>query len=81
MRRNPPHAGEVHPDGDEILYLISGGVDVILEEADGDRTVSVKPGQAVVVPQGVWHRVELREPSHLLFITPGPGGAHRPLPR
>ena len=81
MRRNPPHAGEVHPDGDEILYLISGGVDVILEEADGDRTVSVKPGQAVVVPQGVWHRVELREPSHPLFITPGPGGAHRPLPR
>jgi mannose-6-phosphate isomerase-like protein (cupin superfamily) len=81
MRRNPPHAGEVHPDGDEILYLISGGVDVILEEADSDRTVSVKPGQAVVVPQGVWHRVELREPSHLLFITPGPGGAHRPLSR
>ena len=81
MRRNPPHAGEVHPDGDEILYLISGGVDVILEEADGDRTVSVKPGQAVVVPQGVWHRVELSEPSHLLFITPGPSGAHRPLPR
>src|SRR5215471_17444841 len=53
MRRNPPHPGEVHPDGDEILYLISGGVDVILEEAAGDRTVSVKPGQAVVVPQGV----------------------------
>ena len=38
MRRNPPHAGEVHPDGDEILYLISGGVDVILEEADSDTS-------------------------------------------
>ena len=25
MRRNPPHAGEVHPDGDEILYLIPVG--------------------------------------------------------
>jgi mannose-6-phosphate isomerase-like protein (cupin superfamily) len=81
MRRNPPHGGEVHPDGDEILYLISGGLDVILEEADGDRKVTVKPGEAIVVPKGVWHRVELREPSHLLFITPGPGGAHRPLPR
>jgi mannose-6-phosphate isomerase-like protein (cupin superfamily) len=81
MRRNPPHGGEVHPDGDEILYLISGGLDVILEEADGDRKVTVKPGEAIVVPKGVWHRVELHEPSHLLFITPGPGGAHRPLPR
>ena len=24
MDHNPPHGGEVHPDGDEILYVISG---------------------------------------------------------
>ena len=79
MRRNPPHAGEVHPDGDEILYLISGRIDVILEEPTGNRTLTVEPGHAIIVPQGVWHRVEVREPCHLLFITPGPGGAHRPI--
>jgi mannose-6-phosphate isomerase-like protein (cupin superfamily) len=78
LTRNPPHGGEVHPDGDEILYLISGRIDVILEEADGNRTIIMEPGHSIVVPQGVWHRIEVREPCHLLFITPGPGGAHRP---
>jgi len=24
MTRNPPHAGEMHPDGDELLYLVEG---------------------------------------------------------
>ena len=79
MTRNAPHGGEVHPDGDEVLLVISGGIDVILEEPDGDRRVAVNPGQAFVVPQSIWHRVELREPSHVLFLTPGPGGEHRPL--
>src|SRR6516162_3176861 len=72
MDRNPPHAGELHPDGDEILYLISGRIDVILEEPTGNRTLTVEPGHAIIVPQGVWHKVELREPCRLLFITPGP---------
>lgn len=79
MTRNAPHAGERHPDGDELLYLISGHVAVVLEEDDGDEVVEMTAGQGVVVPRGVWHRVVLQEPSHLLFITPGPGGEHRPL--
>ncbi len=79
MTRNAPHNGEMHPDGDELLYLISGRVDVIIEEDGRERTVELAPGQAFVVPSGVWHRVSLREPSQLLHITPGPGGEHRPL--
>jgi mannose-6-phosphate isomerase-like protein (cupin superfamily) len=79
MTRNAPHNGEMHPDGDELLYLISGRVDVILEEDGEQRTVPVKPGQAFVVPKGVWHRVMILEPSQLVHVTPGPGGEHRPL--
>lgn len=79
MSSNPPHRGEMHPDGDELLYLLSGHVDVLLEEEGGERKVEVNPGEALVVPRGVWHRVLLREPSELLHITPGPGGEHRPL--
>ena len=26
MTRNAPHGGEMHPDGDELLFLISGRV-------------------------------------------------------
>ncbi len=79
MTRNAPNNGEMHPDGDELLYLISGRVDVIIEENGRERSVELSPGQAFVVPRGVWHRVSLREPSQLLHITPGPGGDHRPL--
>jgi mannose-6-phosphate isomerase-like protein (cupin superfamily) len=76
----PPHAGEVHPDADELLYLISGRVRVHLELAEGDRDVKLGPGQALVVPRGVWHRIFIEEPGQLVHITPGPGGGHRPLP-
>lgn len=74
-----PHAGEMHPDGDELLLVVSGRVEVTLELADGKRLVELGPGQALVVPQGVWHLVHLLEPGQLVHITPGPGGDHRPL--
>ena len=79
MTRNAPHGGEMHPDGDELLYLISGAVSVVLELPDGTKTLEVSPGQAVIVPKGVWHRVLIHEPSQLVHLTPGPGGEHRPL--
>jgi mannose-6-phosphate isomerase-like protein (cupin superfamily) len=74
-----PHDGEVHPDGDELLYLISGAVTVRLELPQGDRTVDLRAGDALVVPQGIWHRITLREPGRLVHVTPGPNGDHRPL--
>jgi len=71
MTRNPPHAGEMHPDGDELLYLVKGAVDMILDEEAGERRLSLQPGQAFVVPRGVWHRVIVKEPCCLLYFTPG----------
>jgi quercetin dioxygenase-like cupin family protein len=84
MERSAPHRGELHPDGDELLYLISGRVDVVLDDGDqetvGAETVTeLAPGQAFVVPKGVWHRVVVHEPSRFVHITPGPASAHRPL--
>jgi mannose-6-phosphate isomerase-like protein (cupin superfamily) len=74
-----PHDGEVHPDGDEVLYLVSGAVAVTLELADGDCLVDLGAGDAVVVPKGVSHRITMREPGQLIHITPGPNGEARPL--
>lgn len=78
LMTEPPHGGEMHPDGDELLYLVSGRLAVELEDRDPPRRVELTPGQAIVVPRGVWHRVRLAEPSQVLYITPGPGGEHRP---
>ena len=85
LTANPPHRGEMHPDGDELLYLISGRIEVIIEDGGTPTTVGAEqvqtltPGRAIIVPRGSWHRINVCEPSHLIHITPGPGDGHRPL--
>ncbi len=64
-----PHGGEVHPDGDEVLYMVSGVITVRLELADGDRTIDLGTGEALAIPKGIWHRIKLREPGRLIHIT------------
>jgi mannose-6-phosphate isomerase-like protein (cupin superfamily) len=78
-----PHRGEVHPDGDELLYIVSGSIEVVVDDGDADHVGTetahrVGPGEAFIVPRGVWHRVHGVEPAHLVHITPGPNGGHRP---
>jgi mannose-6-phosphate isomerase-like protein (cupin superfamily) len=76
----PVNVGELHPDADELLYLISGRIRVRMELADGDRDAAVGPGQCLVVPRGTWHRIIVDEPGQLINVTPGPGGQSRPVP-
>lgn len=78
MSENSPHGGEMHPDGDEVLYLITGHVRVVFEDADYE-VVDMHPGQGLIVPKGAWHRVDILEPSQIMYATPGPGGEYRPL--
>lgn len=78
MSENSPHDGEMHPDGDEILYLVSGKVGVTLE-TDPVQELEMLPGDGLIVPQGVWHRVDILEPSQIVYLTPGPNGEYRPL--
>ncbi|MGA9773762.1 MAG: cupin domain-containing protein [Blastocatellia bacterium] len=73
-----PHGGEVHPDGDEILYVISGRLRVT-GESDPNAALELGPGEACIVRKGEWHKVSVLEPAQLLHITPGPNGDHRPL--
>ena len=78
MTESAPHDGEMHPDGDEVLYLISGRVRVTLETAPVEE-FEMKPGAGLIVPKGVWHRVDVLEPSQIVYVTPGPLGEYRPL--
>lgn len=78
MSENSPHAGEMHPDGDEILYLVSGLIKVVFLDDPLDD-VEVSPGEGLVVPQGMWHRVDILEPSEIVYLTPGPNNEFRPL--
>jgi mannose-6-phosphate isomerase-like protein (cupin superfamily) len=70
---------EMHPAGDEVVCLLSGAVDLILQEKASDRVVALRGRQAVIVPQGTWHRAVVREAGDMLFITRGTGTQHKPL--
>jgi mannose-6-phosphate isomerase-like protein (cupin superfamily) len=78
MTRDPPHNGERHPDGDELIFILSGRVSVVVDSAPSDA-LELGPGEACIIPKGEWHRVHLLEPTRLLHITPGPNAEHRPL--
>jgi len=73
-----PSECEMHPCGDELLYLLSGSVDVVFEEPEGDRAVPLRGGEACIVPRGVWHRIVMHAPADLLFVTPPKGTELRP---
>ena len=69
---------EMHPEADEVLFLVSGAIDVLLEEAEAERTVALESGHATIVPRGVWHRLIMRRPGRLLFINSRKGMQDRP---
>jgi catechol 2,3-dioxygenase-like lactoylglutathione lyase family enzyme/mannose-6-phosphate isomerase-like protein (cupin superfamily) len=74
----PWTAWERHPAGEELVMLMSGEADLLLETADGIRTVRLaEPGDHVLVPAGVWHTARTDRPTRLLFVTPGAGTEHR----
>ena len=70
---------EMHPEGDEVVYQLSGATDLVLDEPAGERIVSLRGRAACIVPRGIWHRAIVHAPSETLFITRGTGTQHRPL--
>lgn len=79
MDRPPPHAGELHRDGDELLYLIAGRATVRIERPEGEERLVLTAGNACIVPRGHWHRVMPEGEITLLYATPGPNTERRPL--
>lgn len=68
---------ERHPAGEEMIILLSGKVDFVLELPEGDKIVPLKPQQTILIPRNIWHRAIVREPGDALFITRGAGTEHK----
>jgi mannose-6-phosphate isomerase-like protein (cupin superfamily) len=71
---------EMHPEGEEIVYCVKGGFELILDEDGSHRRLALKAGEACIVPRGVWHTAGVRRPSDALHITRGAGTRNRPRP-
>jgi oxalate decarboxylase/phosphoglucose isomerase-like protein (cupin superfamily) len=67
------HVRHNHPDSDEILYILAGRGEQMVDDSD---TFGVGPGQAVFIPKGAFHStVNIGwEPLALLAIY-APAGA------
>jgi mannose-6-phosphate isomerase-like protein (cupin superfamily) len=71
---------EMHPEGDELHFLASGAMDLVLLNDDGTETsIPLTVGTSTAVPRGVWHRFVVHEPTRGLAITAGRGTQHRPI--
>jgi mannose-6-phosphate isomerase-like protein (cupin superfamily) len=60
---------EMHPEADELIYLVCGAIDVVLDQEGVERSVALEEGHAAIVPRGVWHRLVMRRPGRLLFVN------------
>src|SRR5437588_187691 len=69
---------EMHPAGDELVYLLSGEIILILDDDGSEKRIPMSAGTGCLVPRGTWHRAEVRKPGRALHITRGKGTAHRP---
>jgi mannose-6-phosphate isomerase-like protein (cupin superfamily) len=70
---------ERHPNGDEIVCLLSGAVTFVFDRDGAYEEVGLgRIGDFVFVPRGVWHTARTRVPTVMLFITAGEGTHGRP---
>jgi mannose-6-phosphate isomerase-like protein (cupin superfamily) len=69
----PWDSWEVHPSGEELVLCTDGEITLVQEVDGGVRTVTLRPGEAVVNPPGVWHTADVDGTATCLFITAGMG--------
>lgn len=70
---------EMHPNGDEIVFLIEGHVTFVLERDGREELVELaSSGSYVLVPRGTWHTARTSTRCRMLFVTAGEGTQHRP---
>lgn len=70
---------ECHPNGDEIVLLVSGRATFILETPGGNTWLTLaRAGDFAFVPRGTWHTAHTDTETTMLFITAGEGTMIRP---
>lgn len=72
---------ECHPHGDEIVCLIDGTAEFLLQtDAGVVSTVLDSPGSYVRVPANTWHTACIGSSATCLFFTPGEDTQNLPQP-
>ncbi|MCU9951082.1 cupin domain-containing protein [Pseudomonas solani] len=59
---------ERHPDGDKLLQVLEGELDITLLAAIGLLQETIRAGSLLVVPRGLWHRLQGRDAAVLAVV-------------
>ncbi len=70
---------EMHPEADEIVHVVAGAFEFVLDLGGPEARAQVSAGQTLVVPRGAWHRAIVHSPGDAVHITFGRGTKHRPV--
>ena len=63
---------EVHPDAEEVVSCLTGGIRLYFrpeQPGQHEEVIKLTAGSAVIVPQGLWHRIELDGPSDIIAVS------------
>lgn len=62
---------EMHPNTDELFYILEGQFEMTLLDGDVASEHIVKPGSIFVVPKGIWHKPAAKNGCKFIYFTPG----------
>lgn len=62
---------EMHPDTDELFYVISGTLELELLTDSGTEHYSASANETMVVPKGLWHKPGAPDGAKFIYLTPG----------
>jgi len=69
---------EKHNNGDELLFVTDGEVQIEVLEASGDSSKEqLKEGSLFVVPRGKWHQLTAADNVNILYVSPDEDGVER----
>lgn len=62
---------EMHPDTDEMFYVLEGCLEIELLCETGSEHHRAKAGECVVVPKTYWHKLNAHDGAAFIYLTPG----------
>ncbi|MBD3649615.1 MAG: cupin domain-containing protein [Pseudomonadales bacterium] len=69
---------ERHNNGDELLYVTDGEVQIeVLSDSGVSSIEQLREGSLFVVPRGQWHQLTAKDNVNILYISPGEDGVDR----
>lgn len=68
---------ERHNNGDELLYVVDGEVEIEVLGGSEPFKVTLRQGTLFVVPRGKWHQLTAHAPVNIMFASPTEDGAER----